>query len=222
MSDKMMTPDEYLIENPTHILAENELDGHTYAEYVKNKKRVGSDFLQIDWTGYTEPHVMIGPDFPQSRKLEVKWGIWRITPDKVNKGDVPFQRVELPDGGTCFRIGQYIDEPVKPETELSRFLPDGWAWADGKPIHRGAELDLSKCRKHHWNNLGLLHPSEGGGFQKHTPGDPMPCDGDLSVDVLWDNHQSMTTLRYAKSGYWEDLSSSDNINGWRPRYKEQN
>jgi hypothetical protein len=105
MSDKMMTPDEYLIENPTHILAENELDGHTYAEYVKNKKRVGSDFLQIDWTGYTEPHVMIGPDFPQSRKLEVKWGIWRITPDKVNKGDVPFQRVELPDGGTCFRIG---------------------------------------------------------------------------------------------------------------------
>jgi hypothetical protein len=222
MSDKMMTPEDYLIENPTHILAENELDGHTYAEYVKNKKRVGSDFLQIDWTGYTEPHVMIGPDFPQSRKLEVKWGIWRITPDKVNKGDVPFQRVELPDGGTCFRIGQYIDEPVKPETELSRFLPDGWAWADGKPIHRGAELDLSKCRKHHWNNLGLLHPSEGGGFQKHTPGDPMPCDGDLSVDVLWDNHQSMTTLRYAKSGYWEDLSSSDNINGWRPRYKEQN
>ena len=222
MSDKMMTPDEYLIENPTHILAENELDGHTYAEYVKNKKRVGSDFLQIDWTGYTEPHVMIGPDFPQSRKLEVKWGKWRITPDKVNKGDVPFQSVELPDGGTCFRIGQYIDEPVKPETELSRFLPDGWAWADGKPIHRGAELDLSKCRKHHWNNLGLLHPSEGGGFQKHTPGDPMPCDGDLSVDVLWDNHQSMTTLRYAKSGYWEDLSSSDNINGWRPRYKEQN
>jgi hypothetical protein len=227
MSDKMMTPDEYLIENPTALIFRHEISkagqstAMTRPGNGEGWKYSEADIL-IDWTGYTEPHVMIGPEFPQSRKREVKWGIWRITPDKVNKGDVPFQRVELPDGGTCFRIGQYIDEPVKPETELSRFLPDGWAWADGKPIHRGAELDLSKCRKHHWNNLGLLHPTEGGGFQKHTPGDPMPCDGDLSVDVLWDNHQSMTTLRYAKSGYWEDLSSSDNINGWRPRYKEQN
>jgi hypothetical protein len=80
MSDKPMTPDEYLIENPTHILVENELDGHTYAEYVKNKKRVGSDFLQIDWTGYTEPHVMIGPEFPQSRKRVVEWEDWRNLP----------------------------------------------------------------------------------------------------------------------------------------------
>jgi hypothetical protein len=74
MSDKMMTPDEYLIENPTHMLVENELDGHTYAEYVKDKKRVCSDALQINWTGYTEPHVMIGPEFPQSRKRVVEWG----------------------------------------------------------------------------------------------------------------------------------------------------
>jgi hypothetical protein len=26
--------------------------------------------------------------------------------------------------------------------------------------------------------------SEGGGFQKHNPGDPMPCDGELRVDVI--------------------------------------
>jgi hypothetical protein len=87
---------------------------------------------------------MIGPEFPQSRKREVKWDKWRITQDKVNKGDVPFQSVELPDGGTCFRIGQYIDEPSQElnsepyqnpiagkGSELSRFLPDGWVGCFG-------------------------------------------------------------------------------------------
>jgi hypothetical protein len=101
----------------------------TVAESIEDDGAVSEERVKIDWTGYTEPHVMIGPDFPQSRKREVKWGKWRITPDKVNKGDVPFQRVELPDGGTCFRIGKYIDEPVKrTKPELSRFLPDGCKW----------------------------------------------------------------------------------------------
>jgi hypothetical protein len=230
MSDKMITPEEYLRDNPTALIFRHEISkagqstAMTRPGNGEGWKYSEADIL-IDWTGYTEPHVMIGPEFPQSRKREVKWDKWRITQDKVNKGDLPFQRVELPDGGTCFRIGKYIDKPVKPEPELSRFLPDGWAWdvenfdaitREGKRfVGNEYAVDL-------WHEKGLLHPSEGGGFQKHTPGDPMPCDGDLSVDVLWDNHQSMTTLRYAKSGYWEDLSSSDNINGWRPHYKEQN
>jgi hypothetical protein len=111
MSDKMITPDEYLIENPTHLVREYKKTMITVAESIEDDGAVSQERVNIDWTGYTEPHVMIGPDFPQSRKLEVKWGKWRITPDKVNKGDVPFQSVELPDGGTCFRIGKYIDEP---------------------------------------------------------------------------------------------------------------
>jgi hypothetical protein len=234
MSDKMITPEEYLRDNPTALIFRHEISkagqstAMTRPGNGEGWKYSEADIL-IDWTGYTEPHVMIGPEFPQSRKREVKWDKWRITQDKVNKGDLPFQRVELPDGGTCFRIGKYIDKPVKSKPELSRFLPDGWEWQITTggyinaitPDREYLRMAITDGDLYQWHKHNILHPSEGGGFQKHKPGDPMPCDGDLSVDVLWDNHQSMTTLRYAKSGYWEDLSSSDNINGWRPHYKEQ-
>jgi hypothetical protein len=252
MSDKMITPDEYLIENPTALIFRHEISkagqstAMTRPGNGEGWKYSEADIL-IDWTGYTEPHVMIGPDFPQSRKLEVKWGKWRITPDKVNKGDVPFQSVELPDGGTCFRIGKYIDEPSQElnsepyrnpiagkEPELSRFLPDGCKWRmseDGTEWY--IELQESWLFPTHqvktWNYLGLLHPSEGGGFQKHTPGDPMPCDGNLVVDCLI--HTYIETAKaccfQSTPSALEDWQNSDRwetgaVTGWRPHYKEQN
>jgi hypothetical protein len=193
MSDKMITPEEYLIENPTHMIYKDDDRSESYYGIIKSCLCFYTVNKNINWTGYTEPHVMIGPEFPQSRKREVKWGKWRITQDKVNKGDVPFQRVELPDGGTCFRIGQYIDEPSQElnsepyqnpiagkGSELSRFLPDGWEWKqaarEGNWLTGPARYSFFTC-KELWHGHGLLHPSEGGGFQKHTPGDPMPCDG---------------------------------------------
>jgi hypothetical protein len=68
MSDKMMTPDEYLIENPTHMLREYKKTMITVAESIEDDGAVSEERVKIDWTGYTEPHVMIGPEFPQSRK----------------------------------------------------------------------------------------------------------------------------------------------------------
>jgi hypothetical protein len=226
MSDKMMTPDEYLIENPTHMLREYKKTMITVAESIEDDGAVSEERVKIDWTGYTEPHVMIGPEFPQSRKRVVEWGKWRITQDKVNKGDVPFQSVELPDGGTCFRIGKYTDEPVKSKPELSRFLPDGCKWRmseDGTECY--IELQESWLFPTHqvktWNYLGLLHPSEGGGFQKHTPGDPMPCDGRLKVDVI----AEIGDINYgyeAESWLWGHCYHQSDIYGWRPHYEEQN
>ena len=182
MNDKPMTPEDYLRENPTHMLVENELDGNTYAEYVKDKKRVCSGALQINWTGYTEPHVMIGPEFPQSRK----------------------------------RV-------VEPEPELSRFLPDGWNWVketsgEWNPVNGTSTLWVS-WSVYDWNKSGLLHPSEGGGFQKHTPGDPMPCDGELEIDALLECQEIETFT--AKDFYWTPQGLGTSIIGWRPHYKEQ-
>ena len=226
MSDKMITPDEYLIENPTALIFRHEISkagqstAMTRPGNGEGWKYSEADIL-IDWTGYTEPHVMIGPDFPQSRKLEVKWGKWRITQDKVNKGDVPFQSVELPDGGTCFRIGKYTDAPVKSKPELSRFLPDGAYWSNGvvrmtNKTSWGPNV-LDEC----WNKEGLLSPKQGGGFQKHNPGDTMPCDDDLEVDVI----DAIGRIDYgdtADSLVWDYWNCQGDIVGWRPHYKEQN
>jgi hypothetical protein len=228
-----MTPEKYLEQNPTALIFRHEIskDGHSSAMFRPGGGKGWShsqNDLILDWTGYTEPHVMIGPEFPQSRKLEVKWDKWRITPDKVNKGDVPFQSVELPDGGTCFRIGKYIDAPVKPESkpELSRFLPDGWEWQittggyinaitpDREYLRIGKYIDAPLYQ---WHKHGLLHPSEGGGFQKHNPGDPMPCDK-IMIDLIWDDEMIVYEVPY-------DFSKLDSGGaiciGWRPHYKEQ-
>jgi hypothetical protein len=222
MSDKMMTPDEYLRENPTHILAENELDGHTYAEYVKDKKRVGSDFLQIDWTGYTEPHVMIGPEFPQSRKREVEWMAQVYKSHHNLSGVSPTRKLTAENGDSYWQVGKYIDAPVKSKPELSRFLPDGCKWIKDPIGNWCASHDewtlwnntILEC----WHNRGLLHPSEGGGFQKHNPGDPMPCDK-IMIDLIWDDEMIVYEVPY-------DFSKLDSGGaiciGWRPHYKEQN
>jgi hypothetical protein len=242
MSDKMITPEEYLIENPTALIFRHEISkagqstAMTRPGNGEGWKYSEADIL-IDWTGYTEPHVMIGPDFPQSRKREVKWDKWRITQDKVNKGDVPFQRVELPDGGTCFRIGKYIDEPSQElnsepyqnpiagkGSELSRFLPDGWEWKqaarEGNWLTGPARYSFFTC-KELWHGHGLLHPSEGGGFQKHTPGDPMPCDGKLRVDVI-DAIGHIDCGDEADAWIWDYLDCQGDIVGWRPHFKEKN
>ena len=225
MSDKMITPDEYLIENPTHMIYKDDDRSESYYGIIKSCLCFYTVNKNINWTGYTEPHVMIGPDFPQSRKREVKWGKWRITQDKVNKGDVPFQRVELPDGGTCFRIGQYIDEPVKSKPELSRFLPDGCVWkcVDNGVIYTIVEgrVLINSTYAEYWHSLGLLHPSEGGGFQKHKPGDPMPCDGELRVDVI-DTIGHIDYGDKADSLVWDYWYCQSDIIGWRPHYEEQN
>lgn len=58
---------------------------------------------------------------------------------------------------------------------------------------------------------------------KHTPGDPMPCDGDAVVDVLWRNElppYKMTTVAHdgdtARNWDWSMTKSGhEDVVGWR-------
>ena len=87
-----------------HYALVSMIDGRLYDNPVPNIENVFSD----DECDFVPVKIYVKSGL-QSRKREVKWGKWRITQDKVNKGDLPFQSVELPDGGTCFRIGKYTD-----------------------------------------------------------------------------------------------------------------
>ncbi len=106
------------------------------------------------------------------------------------------------------------------EKELSPFLLDGWEWEEykgemwannqhGTPVFKWTTMVRT------WNAYGLLHPSEGGGFQRHTPGDPMPCDGDMKVDVYYeDGHIDHDCI--AASIGWEQDSIWEYK--WRPHF----
>jgi hypothetical protein len=221
MSDKMMTPEDYLRENPTHMIKRLK-DASVTDIFSVNPEAAFTSLgrANISWTGYTEPHVMIGPDFPQSRKREIEWGDWCICPPDYVLADPegqPFEGLLLPDGSYVYRYGDYIDEPVKPEPELSRFLPDGWAWVENKKYGKWFVTDGNTCTigfsdtDEHWESKGLIPPSEGGGFQKHTPFDPMPCD---DVDLMWSDG--------IINRIQEPCSPGGHCIGWRPHYKEQN
>jgi hypothetical protein len=220
----MMTPEDYLRENPTHMLRWVRYGNQTRVEWLEDNGVASSKHENIDWTGYTEPHVMIGPAFPQSRKRVVEWG----NPFVMHTDFRPIEGFECRQLADCegsptniWQWGKYIDEPVKSKPELSRFLPDGWAWdvenfdaitREGKRfVGNEYAVDL-------WHGHGLLHPSEGGGFQRHTPGYPMPCDK-IMIDLIWDDEMIVYEVPY-------DFSKLDSGGaiciGWRPHYKEQN
>jgi hypothetical protein len=77
----------------------------------------------------------------------------------------------------------------------------GWHYA----IRRTAAPDI-------WHRFGLLAPDEGGGFYPHTPGDPMPCDGDMRVDFLAAAPR-ISPNAIARACVWDEDSA---IIGWRP------
>jgi len=75
-------------------------------------------------------------------------------------------------------------------------------------IRRNAQPDI-------WHRFGLLAPSEGGGFYPHTPGDPMPCAGDMRVDVLL-SEGSIGDELSAGCWIWACNGVPGDIIGWRP------
>ena len=69
MSDKPMTPDEYLIENPTHMLEIVKYEYHTYEWHSKyGMLRVPNEDIDIS---SLSDGIIYGPDFPESRKRVV-------------------------------------------------------------------------------------------------------------------------------------------------------
>jgi hypothetical protein len=244
MSDKPMTPklrtgdtfkdvtDEtiYIIADIGRIFTTNSyalvsmIDGRFYANPVPNIENVFSgdegDFVPV------KIDVKSGL---QSRKREVEWPLDEIY-DCPQMKDAewrlfePHRKLTAEDGTVYWQVGKYIDEPVqKEEKELSRFLPDGWAWKqaarEGNWLTGPARYSFFTC-KELWHGHGLLHPSEGGGFQKHTPGDPeQPCeDMDLLLSDWTIEHDYGPIL----DQYANDYDRTILCMAWRPHHKEQN
>jgi hypothetical protein len=129
-----------------------------------------------------------------------------------------------------FHLQRHCTMPEKPA--LSRFLPDGWSWdwCSTYKEHRlkkpdGSYTPLRFCTPEYMHSHGLLSPDEGGGWIPHTPGDPMPCDGDLRVDVLYkDSEQCINSGNAAHRWDWSVFGTCDadglNVIGWRPALAE--
>jgi hypothetical protein len=70
-----------------------------------------------------------------------------------------------------------------------------------------------------WHRFGMIAPSEGGGWIPHTPGDAMPCDANLRVNLLFANGR-----KPCESGvYFFDaytVEHNNDIIGWRPALAE--
>jgi hypothetical protein len=70
-----------------------------------------------------------------------------------------------------------------------------------------------------WHRFGLLAPSEGGGWIPHTPGDAMPCDGKMVVQVLF-NLDDKSGLRPWEARVYPWNEGEPSIIGWRPALAE--
>ena len=111
--------------------------------------------------------------------------------------------------------------------ELSPFLRDGWGWISDRTCVSSEEVMLAEWSVGVWNKMGLLHPSEGGGFRRHTLGDPMPCNGDVKIDTIqrsgtYEFNVDAESFVSSSSGIWgvyvEGEESGTDVIGWRPHF----
>ena len=112
--------------------------------------------------------------------------------------------------------------PKLPTPELSRFLPEGWIWRQvknggnwlcGPYAYSLLSLNIF-TEPTYWHKHGLLHPREGGGFQKHTPDSSIPVK---NVDILWAHDHVIS--------HWPDnnknILRNSLIEGWRPHFGDK-
>ena len=234
MENKMKTPEEYFAEHPDVAMVSYDWNNEmtAFVQPCKTAFTWNETDTPIDWTGY-DRRIAANPHFQWGKRQEIEWQDWRVSKNKIclreyGEENKLFESVNLDGGATAYRYGRYVDAPAeKPEPELSRFLPEGWEWeifGNGRrvvpnktyaPFWDHIEVTPIECWRYH----GLLHPSEGGGFQKHTPGDPMPCDGDIMVDVIYiykgKDHEG--TNRSINIG-WRAIQIP--VIAWRPHFKK--
>ena len=224
----MMTPEEYFEQHPdVAVLAWRE--DLQFTEWLNYDSRGQFSFAEasIDWSGYTRK-IAFNPNFAWGKRREVEWRSWNICENNgvpFDTIDQPYDRVDLPDGAYAYRFGRYVDETdvrderrkhldaIDEKPELSRFLPEGWGWKQAKNGGNWLCGPYAYCfftDPVYWHKHGLLHPSEGGGFER------MKSLTELNkrdVDILYRNG----FIDYENSGY----SSGDCVpQGWRPHYKK--
>lgn len=166
-----MTPEEYFKKRPEVAVLARSPDGCDY--YLEPNENGIDEFrnvgFDIDWIGY-DRRITFNPNFRWGKRREIEWTGKTTNDQEVHSWntDITKRQLYTADGEllNIWEIGRYV--------EASRFLPDGWEWMEHngwftvfkkKPVLRITD------RISVWHDNGLLHPSEGGGFQKYRDGD---------------------------------------------------
>lgn len=112
-----MTPKDYLEKNPTHLIYERDgCNNALFPSSTTSKIKTALLAFPVDWTGYSEPHILAGPEFPWSKKRVVEWDLDRIyswTEADESPRHPELVRVLSAENGDKFaQYGKYIDAPV--------------------------------------------------------------------------------------------------------------
>ena len=227
----MITPEQYFEQHPdVAVLAWG--NGTNINEAIDYDDQIGAgghNPTDIDWTGY-DRRIAFNPHFQWGKRREIEWLKEYHAPiEHYSKGHFLCRELIDPDGNPTgiAQFGRYVDAPdvrderrkhldaiadapaEKPAPELSQFLPEGWEWVRyqglWEPQHIAAGVGMPVGQKHLWKCRGLLHPSEGGGFQKMKSLTELMED----VDILWEDG-SITFGNLSKRI----------PKGWRPHFKK--
>ena len=226
----MTTPEQYFTEHPDVAVLAQQPDGFDF--YLELRGKALDEFrntgIDIDWTGFSR-RIAYNPKFAWGKRRKVEWTGDVITQNvNNNPGRYVTRQLCTAEGEplNLWQIGRYVDAPAEnPAPELSRFLPEGWGWSNKKDAglatglkeyseytvrdHEGKHL-TAKANPDVWHSLGLLHPSEGGGFQRIKS---LTTLNKRDVDILYRNG----FIDYGNSGY----SSGDCVpQGWRTHFKK--
>jgi hypothetical protein len=119
--------------------------------------------------------------------------------------------------------------PVDPEREAfdAWVTTAGWdlrespfeAWKAGRAA-RDKELEIRDARSEQKHAAEIAEPetfeAHGLTWFKHKPGDPMPCDGDTRVQVIWDDEVSDLGMRLVvQKAHACGWRTDARIVGWR-------
>ncbi|GEM_PF-3747863 len=158
----------------------------------------------------------------QIRPLTINGTEWSEYPHGGNSPSMQYIVIQDAPADIWERFG--LEKPeLKPK--LSPFLPEGWEWTtydDPNEWFLRLKPDGEKvmtCDLFFHNHPEILPLSEGGGFQKHTPGDLMPCEGDVEVDVLLKGDVKFED-RTAEATYIKWSVYEYPVIAWRPHYAQ--
>ena len=217
----MTTPEQYFTEHPDVAVLAQQPDGFDF--YLELPGLDLDEFrhtgIDIDWTGYSR-RIAFNPHFAWGKRRDVVW-TGKTTNFGVDKKDAPHRQLCNAEGEplAIWEIGRYVDAPAEnPAPELSRFLPEGWDWQaclEGWRVGTTNSLGLSRYKvlpcepPRIWHSLGLLHPSEGGGFRRGEPHDGSTCD------LLWGDGQISYGVKSYRSGIVGPAAKA-----WRPHFEK--
>lgn len=124
-----------------------------------------------------------------------------------------WQEGDLPQGWRPLHLGEPIHERVDQWKQVDE---NSQTWTERVHIYPD-ECTGAQAKKHslHRTRRPLTFTHEGKQWTWHRPGDPMPCDGEKSVFVLFQNGDALDLNQPAEDWKWGLYEKADTIIGWR-------